>query len=249
MGRPAGIAPSGGLNERGTGYGPNVNTSHEGPRPARPASRRLAIALVALAVVAVAFVAGILGRGLVGEMMGLPLRTEVIDRSQPAVLLAIRDIAELRAASGEYSVILDVEDDVPFIPSSLIGERTLFVAQGTVDAAVDLSGLGEGAVEVSEDGTSVTLTLPPAQLAEPHIDPDGSYVYDRDQGLLNRIGGALTGDASDDQPLYQEAVAMLAEAAASSDLQDRAEDNTEQVLLALLESLGFDDVSVEYASG
>ncbi len=216
--------------------------------PTGRAGRRLLLGLIAVGIVIAAFVAGLVGRGVLGGVFGLP-GAEVIDRSQPAVLLAIRDIAELRAASGEFSVILDVEDDVPFIPSSLVGGRTLFVAQGTVDAAVDLSQLGADGVEVGPDGTSVRITLPPAQLTAPRIDPDGSYVYDREEGLLNRLGGVLTGNDTDDQPLYQQAVAMLADAAAASDLQDRAEANTEQVLGSLLESLGFDRVTIEYAQG
>jgi hypothetical protein len=222
-------------------------TSAPEPRRGR-VLRALALTAAAVLVVALAFTAGLVGRGLLGDVFSLP-GTETVDRSEPAVLLAVRDMAELRAASGQYHVVLDVEQDVPILPSVLAGERTLFVALGTVDAAVDLAQLSDDAIEVSEDGTGVTLTLPPAELTDPRIDPDGSYVYDRQQGLLNRLGSIVAGELSDDQALYQQATDMLAEAAGDSDLRERAEANTTEVLRTLLEGLGFTDVDVVFEPG
>ncbi|HUG84008.1 MAG TPA: DUF4230 domain-containing protein, partial [Euzebya sp.] len=114
--------------------------------------------LAALLLVALAFMAGVAGRAVLSDIWP-SLDSETVDRSEPAVLLAVRDMAELRAASGQYHVVLDVEEDVPILPSFIAGRRTLFVALGTVDAAVDLADLGEEGVEVSEDGTSVRITL------------------------------------------------------------------------------------------
>ena len=199
-------------------------------------------------LVLVAFLAGIAGRAVLGDLFGFSLGSETVDRSEPAVLLAVRDMAELRAASGQYHVVLDVEEDVPILPSAIAGRRTLFVALGTVDAAVDLSGLEEDGVVVSEDGTTVRLTLPPASLTPPRIDPDGSYVYDRQEGLLNRLGSVVAGDLSDDQALYQQATDMLADAAQESDLRERAEGNTRQTLGSLLRSLGFTDVTIDFTA-
>lgn len=217
----------------------------DGAAPSRPMVGWI-VAVVLL--VALAFVGGVAGRAVLGDMFGFSLGTERVDRSEPAVLLAVRDMAELRAASGQYHAILDIEEDVPILPSAIAGRRTLFVALGTVDAAVDLSDLDEDAVAVGDDGTSVQITLPPAQLTPPRIDPDGSYVYDRQEGLLNRIGSALAADLPDDQALYQQATDMLAEAAAESDLRERAEANTREILTSLLRSLGFTDVEIDFAA-
>lgn len=226
---------------------PAETTSAPAPRRG-PRAQALVLTAAALLVIAVAFTAGLAGRALLGDVFSLP-GTETVDRSQPAVLLAVRDMAELRAASGQYHVVLDIEQDVPILPAVIAGERTLFVALGTVDAAIDLAGLDEDAVEVSDDGTGVVLTLPPAQLTDPRIDPDGSYVYDRQQGLLNRLGSVVAGDLSDDQALYQQATDMLADAAEDSDLRERAEANTTEVLRTLLQGLGFTDVEVLFESG
>ena len=39
--------------------------------------------------------------------------------------------------------MVDVEQDNKLLPSFIKGERTLFIAAGTVDAAVDFSGLSD----------------------------------------------------------------------------------------------------------
>jgi hypothetical protein len=217
----------------------------------RPGPRRRTAVVavgVGVLVILVAVLGGMVLRGMLADVVALP-EVETIDRSEPAVLLAVRDMAELRAASGQYHVIVDVERDVPFIPASIAGERILFVALGTVDAAVDLSGLGADAVEVGPDGTSVALTLPPATLTPPRIDPDGSYVYDRQQGLIDRVESAVSGGGADEQVLYQQATDMLADAAADSDLQQRAEANTRDILGGLLHALGFTDVDITFEQG
>ena len=86
-------------------------------------------------------IAGVLGfvalaaLGVAG-LFGLanPFGTEEIDRSQPPILKSIEDIDEYHAAVGNFEVILDVEEDVNYVPSIIAGERSLFVAAGTVDA-------------------------------------------------------------------------------------------------------------------
>ena len=90
--------------------------------------------------------------------------TKEVDRTGPAVLMALRDMARFRAATGTFQVVVDVENDVKLLPDFVAGERTLLVATGTVDAEVDLANLGAESVVVSEDRTKVTITLPHAAL-------------------------------------------------------------------------------------
>ncbi len=175
-----------------------------------------------------------------------PFGVERVDRSGPAVLHALEELSEYRAATGRFQVILDVEEDASFLPSSLRGERTLFIAAGSVDAVVDFDVVGPDAVEVSEDRTRATITLPPARLAEPHIDPERSYVYERRRGLLDRVGALFSDEPTSDQELYVLAEQRLAEAAAETDLTDAAERNTSAMLTALLGSLGFTEVDVRF---
>ena len=175
-----------------------------------------------------------------------PWDDERVDRTQPAVLEALEDVSTYTGATGNFQVIVDVEDDARWLPDFLAGERTVFLANGTVDATVDFAGLDAEQVEVSDDRRSVTVTLPRARLTEARIDADASRVASVDRGLFNRIG-SLVGDPGDDADLYRLAEDRLEAAAAESELTRRAEANTAEMLEALLGSLGFREVDVVFA--
>jgi hypothetical protein len=164
-----------------------------------------------------------------------PLRSESVDRSQPALLTSIQDISEYHAAVGNFEVVLDYEDDVTWVPGFIAGERSLFVAAGTVDAYVDLGGLADGDLTVSQDGTSAEVRLPEATLDEPNLDQERTYLFSQERGVVNRLGDALS--MQDQQELYQLAEEKLTAAAAESELQRQAEENTRAMLTGLFDSL------------
>jgi Protein of unknown function (DUF4230) len=179
-----------------------------------------------------------------------PFREETVDRSGPVLLKSLEDLSEYRAASANLQVVVDVEQDTGLVPSFIKGERTLFVAAGNVDAAVDFGSLGKssGAVRVSDDRKTVAITLPPARLTEARLDPERSRIYDRDRGALDRIGDALSDDGgADQQELYVLAERKLTEAAASDPtLLRTAEANTRTMLEGMMRGLGFDEVTVRF---
>jgi hypothetical protein len=179
-----------------------------------------------------------------------PFDEETVDRSQPVLLKSLEDLSEYRAASANMQVVVDVEQDTDLIPSFIKGERTLFVAAGTVDAAVDFGGLGRSpdAVKVSDDGKSVTITLPPARLTEARLDQERSRVYDRDRGALDRLEDVFSDDGgADQQAIYVLAEDKLTEAAASDPaLLQRAEENTRTMLEGMMRGLGFENVTVRF---
>ena len=174
-----------------------------------------------------------------------PFASETVDRSAPAVLHALRDVTEYRAASADYSVIVDMEKDTRYVPSFLKGERTVFVAVGSVDASVDFGALNESAVSL--EGDSVTLRLPKAELGEATIDPAQSRVVSRERGALDRIGSVFSDSPTSERSLYLAATRKF-DAAAKSDttLARKAEQNTETMLQRLLTPLGFTDVNVVF---
>jgi hypothetical protein len=180
-----------------------------------------------------------------------PFREETRDRSQPALLRSLENLSQYRAATANLQVIVDVERDARLVPSFLKGERTLFVAAGTVDAAVDFSRLGRrgsNAVRVSGDRKGVTITLPAARLTEARVDPERSRVYDRDRGVLDRVGDFFADNPTDDQPVYVLAERKLREAAAADpDLRRTAERNTRIMLEGMMRGLGFERVTVRFA--
>lgn len=205
--------------------------------------------LAVVAAVGVVVVLALGGMVLLGQLipsMPNPFATERVDRTGPAVLHALEDLSEYRAATGHFQVVLDVEDDARYLPPALAGQRTLFVAVGTVDATVDFSGLDEGAVQVSGDRTRASISLPAPHFSEPLIDSDKSYVYEHRRGLLDRIGGMFSDDTGNEGELYRLAQDRLRDAAAETDLTAVAERNTRAMLQTLLGSLGFTEVEVSY---
>jgi hypothetical protein len=199
----------------------------------------LAVALILVALVALFALAPSLN----------PFGEDTEDRSQPVLIKSLENLSDYHAASANMQVVVDVEQDTDLIPSFIKGERTLFVAAGTVDAAVDFSGLSRdsSAVKVSGDRKAVTLRLPAPELTEPRLDPSRSRVYDRDRGVLDRVEDAFSDRPGDEQPLYELAEEKLAAAAAEDPrLIETAERNTRAMLGGLLRGLGFERITIEF---
>ena len=175
-----------------------------------------------------------------------PFGTQTVDRTQPALLQALEDLSEYRAASGNFQVIVDLEKDARYLPDFVRGQRTLFVGSGSVDAVVDFAGLDQRAVAVSEDRRSVTIALPKPRLTDAAVDPERSHVVSRERGLLDRIGGVFSDSPTSERELYVLAGNKMRAAAGESDLLARAEQNTTSMLQTLVRSLGFEHVAVSF---
>ncbi|MFE2756825.1 DUF4230 domain-containing protein [Actinosynnema sp. NPDC059335] len=167
---------------------------------------------------------------------------DTVDRSQPALLQSLRDLSQYHAAAGEFQVVLDIERDVRYVPSALAGQRTLFVAAGTVNAYVDFGGLAEDALRVSPTTASgearkVRLALPRAALDKPNLDQERCYVFAQERGLLDRLASLV--ETQDQQPFYVAAEQKIADAARESGLVQRADDNTRKMLTGMFGALGY----------
>ncbi|MGW5329301.1 DUF4230 domain-containing protein [Streptomyces sp. NPDC004014] len=174
--------------------------------------------------------------------------TETHDRSGPALLKSIQDMSRYDAASGNFQVVVDLEKDAKFLPDAIRGTRTLYVGAGTVDAYVDLGGVGEKDVSVDADRTTATIRLPHARLGKPALDPDHSYAVSKQRGLLDRLGDLFSDNPNGEQAVQKLAVRHIGDAAKSSGLTRRAESNTTSMLQGLLRSLGFEEVHVSYGA-
>ncbi|HYX94949.1 MAG TPA: DUF4230 domain-containing protein [Geodermatophilus sp.] len=175
-----------------------------------------------------------------------PLGQDVVDSSTPPLMLALEDLSEYHAATGTFQVVVEREVDTRYVPSVISGESVSFLATGTADAYVDFTGLDAGRVTLSPDGTSASIALPASRLGEVRIDPAASRVLDRDRGLVERVGDALGDNPVDDSELYALAEDRLATAATQSDLRERAETNTRDMLTGLARSLGVQQVEVTF---
>ena len=212
------------------------------PRPRRRRGVRLAAAAAGLAV---AVVAGERVVDWAGQQLD-PTQPQVVDRSTPPLLVALADLHEYHAATGTFQVLVDQERDVRYVPAALAGERTQLLATGSVDASVDFTDVGPDRVQVSPDRRSVTLDLPAPTLGAAHVDPANSRVLSRDRGLVDRVSDAVSDRGTDDGPLYARAEQEIAAAATGSDLLDRGERNTRDMLTSLARSMGFEQVTVTF---
>jgi hypothetical protein len=200
---------------------------------------------VGLALLAVLLAAGHLG-GLLPSLPN-PFGSRTVDHSRPPLLTSLEDLSRYQAATANLQVIVDSEKDAAFLPAIIRGERTVFVAAGSVDATVDFSALDERSIQVSDDRRSVTITLPEPALSPPRIDPKQSEVVSRQRGLLDRLGSIFSDTPTSDRPLLLTAEQKMTAAAEASDLRPRAEANTRHMLEGMLRALGYTSVTVNFA--
>jgi hypothetical protein len=222
----------------GAGQGP-------GWPPPRRRSRVRLVAAILLALVLFVAVSSLSGLRL-WPSFPIPFAARQVDRSQPVLLKVIEDLEVYKAATGNFQVVVDLEESTRGIPLALKGQRTLFVAGGSVDAEVDFSTLGDGAIKVSGDGKRAEITLPHARLTKARVDPEQSRVFSRERGLLDRLGSVLSDNPTSERELYLLAQEKMQAAANESGLRARAEENTRAMLESMLRSLGYTQVSVTF---
>ncbi len=175
-----------------------------------------------------------------------PFGSETIDRSGPALLERMRALEEFTAAEATFVQDVDIEQDARYLPDFLKGERVVALVTGEVRATVDFSDLDEDSVEVAEDGSSITVTLPEPQLQDAEIEESSTKIVTRERGIVDRLEDVFSSNPFDDSQLYEAAESKLNEAAAQSDLREQAKDNTEKWLRTFLGAAGFDSVEVEW---
>jgi hypothetical protein len=200
--------------------------------------------LALVAVAALVVVIAVVGANMNGFN---PFQSLQTDRSQPALLKSIKDVSQYHAAVGNFEVVIDVEDGVEWMPEIIAGRRTLFVAAGTVNTYVDLSGVADKDLTLSPDGKSVTVRLPEAQLDKPNLDHDRSYVFSQDRGVLDQIADAI--EVPQQAQFFKLAETKMTTAAEESELRKQATDNTQAMLTGMFGALGIQVRFVEGARG
>jgi hypothetical protein len=206
--------------------------------------------LIGLGTAIAAVIAGLLVLSAVHLLPQLrnPFATTTTERSGPVLLKSITALSRYEAASGAFQVVIDLSTHTSFIPSFLDGSDTLFIGQGTEIAYVNFGQLNGKAIQMSPDRTAVTVDLPSAQLEPAVLNVSQSYVYAEQQGLLNRIGNFFSGNPNSQQEVYILAQRKIETAAKQSPLLAEAEKNTTGMLDGMLHSLGFQQVTVNFAN-
>jgi hypothetical protein len=186
---------------------------------------------------------------LLGGIFGFlsnPFATKKVDRTGPALLTAVQNLARIEGSSGTFQVVVDVEEDAEYLPDALKGQRIIYLAQGAASGTVELGGLSEQSIIIDEATKTATFRVPKAQINNVRIDLSASRVLSYERGLIDRLGDAV-GDA-DPMPseLTTRAEEQLETAAQESELRSRAEANTRQVLTSIGNGLGYTTVVVTF---
>jgi hypothetical protein len=213
---------------------------------ARPRVRRSRTALVGAAAVLGGLVVVGADRALDAlPGFGAPFEEQVVDRSRPALLQSLADLDDYHAAKGRFQVVVDLERDVRNVPAWVKGERTTYLAVGSVDALVDMGALSGDAVQT--DGTSATITLPARTLDDARSTWRRGPRARRDP-RARRPGSPAPSPTT--RPRSGRSRwwprPRLTAAAVESDLLARAEASTRAMLTGLAGSFGYDDVTVRF---
>jgi hypothetical protein len=104
--------------------------------------------------------------------------------SGPAIVEQIQQVSRLETTIYTVERVIEASQTDPVWPDWLRGDRLLLIAYGQVIAGVDLGKMTEDDVVVADDGRTVTITLPPAEIFTVDLDNSKTQVYDRQRGVF-----------------------------------------------------------------
>lgn len=158
--------------------------------------------------------------------------TPTIIASPQTIIRQVESLSRLETASYSIEKVITAESGEGAF-GFLFRDRLLLVAQGQVIAGVDLSRMGVEDVQVV--GDSVYVTMPAAEIFVATLDNDGTFVYDRQTGVL--------GQQVDLETLArQEAEDAILQAALEDGILDMAQRNGQAYMDGLLRGLGFGEI-------
>ena len=156
---------------------------------------------------------------------------------QPTVVRQIQRLQKLETVSYTMDKIIGGARDNAYLPKFLAGDRILLVVHGEVVAGVNLENIK--ASDVTVQGHSISLRLPPAEVFNTRIDNAKSRVYSRDTGLFT------SPDPNLESEVRQEAERQLQQSAVVDGILKSADQNARNTVSGMLTGLGFTQVSLQ----
>ena len=183
------------------------------------------------------------GAFFLGRAEAPPSAEQVVSRPTSEVILAVRDLSRLESATFHMEKIVELTDE----QSRLFGlvqakDEILLVAVGDVVAGVDLAQVADEDVELRPANGAVRIVLPAPEILTTAIDETQTHVYGRTTDLLAARRDELESLAR------KEAAARIEKGARDGGILERARASAERTVRALLQSLGFREVTVEWKS-
>ncbi len=154
---------------------------------------------------------------------------------------ALHSESKLVPASQDSKVTVTLRDD-DALPDFLSGQKAVVDAQGRVEAYFDLSELHAG--DVSVDGTTATVHLPPVRFSDPSLS--GIHWRVDRRGLVDRVRDLVsTDDDFRNRVVTQLNAELQKKGVGSGELARKAQQNVTGVLEHLLRPLGVEHVLVD----
>jgi hypothetical protein len=198
----------------------------------------------ARSALAVAFIAGVAGAFLLGraDRPTTPGASRVDLHATPGVITAIRDIARLEATSYHVEKVVEATDE----QSRLWGlmqtkDALLLVAVGDVVAGVDLAKVRDEDVIFDEQAHTVHVRLPAPEVTSSTLDERATHVYSRRTDVLAMRNEQLEGEAR------RQAEEQMRKQAVDAGILERARASADRTLRALLRSLGYQQVDLDWS--
>ncbi len=177
-------------------------------------------------------------QGIPGQILGEveeyinPTPTITID--PVTIIREVQSLSRLETASYTIQKVITAEaggDDV--FSSLLFGDKLLLVAQGEVIAGIDLARMGETDIRVVDN--TAYVTMPAVEIFVATLDNEGTYVYDRQTGILGQQVDLET-------QARQEAENAMLTAALEDGILQKAQQNAETFLRGFILAFGVNDV-------
>ncbi len=172
---------------------------------------------------------------IIQTVIPLPTPTVVV---RPPAVLQVRAISELATAQSLLSTIVEVQQARV---GNVLYEKLVLIACGRVKAGVALTQIRDSDVEVSDDGRTVRVKLPRAQLLDAYLIDDSTQpcttrVYDRTNLLLLPESKELEAQAR------EKALEAIRTTAMESGLLDDARRNAQIAIERILLNAGYERV-------
>ncbi|GAB4197164.1 MAG: hypothetical protein OHK0022_15250 [Roseiflexaceae bacterium] len=204
---------------------------------------------------AVAVVLFLLARQILNNAPSIvpPQIASVVAQPTPAIIdrggtiLQIRNLNRLETQSFSAERVIEAAVARGNVLDAFLGERLLLIARGDVIAGVDLSKLRDSDVNISADGTRITLRLPPSEIFLARLDNANTRVYDKQTGIGTRLFGSENKDL--ETQARQSAEGEILKAACESQITQRAADEARQSMEQFLKLLDFESVTVVATAG
>lgn len=166
-----------------------------------------------------------------------------LDRT--AVVREIRQLNRLETATFTIDKIIEAGTSGNQLKQLFFGDSVLLVAHGQVIAGFDLSQIQNQDVNVSGlgDNQTVTLNLPAPQIIITDLDNQQTRVFDRKTGLFSK------GDKNLEAEARLKAEQSIKQAACEDGILEQAGISGRKQLTALLYSLGFKQVQINFPAG